>query len=236
MTSTTRRSFLTLAAAALTGVGVTGCSLITGDDGQTTAEAPAAGPAEVATPIEASKTLVAFLSVPETDDPNDMTDDEKNSTHVVDGKVLGNVEYVAGLVASRTGAEVFRIDTAEPLPRDHDTLEELALKWQEAGERPKLKKLVSNIADFDTVFIGYPIWWYDLPMPLYSFLEQHDFAGKTVVLFSVHGGSQLSGTDDVITKLLKDSTVVSNALTISRSDMDDSADDVQSWLDDVTAA
>jgi len=130
---------------------------------------------------------------------------------------------------------VFRIETAQALPLDHDTLEDLALGWQEQGVRPELKALIPNMADYDTIFIGYPIWWYDLPMPMHSFLEKHDFAGKTVVLFSVHGGSQLSGTDEAIAKMLTESTVIGNALTISRSDMDSAESDVNSWLDDVTA-
>lgn len=228
---TTRRNFLTLAALAVAGTAATGCSLVE-------AVRPSAneGPEQVSEPIEAAKTLVAYLSVPETDDPDNMTSDEENSTHVVDGKVLGNVQHLAQIIAARTGAEVFRIDTAEPLPRDHATLEEVALEWQEQGERPELKEQVTNLADYDTIFLGYPIWWYDLPMPVHSFLDSHDLAGKTVVLFSVHGGSQLSGTDGVITEMLTDSTVVSNAFTISRDDMDDSDNQINSWLDEVAVA
>jgi flavodoxin len=229
---TTRRNFLTLAAFAITGTSATGCSLLEGDNTRPATD----GPAEIAEPIEASKALIAYLSVPETDDPEDMTGDEENSTHVVDGEVYGNVQYLAQLIAARTGADVFRIDTAEPLPLDHDTLEELALEWQEQGTRPQLKEQVTNLADYDTIFLGYPIWWYDLPMPVHSFLDSHDLAGKTVVLFSVHGGSQLSGTDQVISGMLTESTLISNAFTISRGDMDRSEDEISAWLDEVAVA
>jgi flavodoxin len=229
---TTRRNFLTLAALAVTGASATGCSLLERDSSRPATD----GPAEIAAPIEASRTLVAYLSVPETDDPDDMTSDEENSTHVVDGEVYGNVQNLAQLIAARTGADVFRIDTAEPLPLDHGTLEELALEWQEQGVRPELSEQVTNLADYDTVFLGYPIWWYDLPMPVRSFLDSHDLSGKTVVLFSVHGGSQLSGTDQVISGLLTDSTLINNAFTISRGDMDRSEDEISAWLDEVAAA
>ncbi|PVE11803.1 flavodoxin [Streptomyces scopuliridis RB72] len=160
-----------------------------------------------------------------------MSDDEENSTHVVDGKVLGNTQYVAQIIEERTGAEVFRIETAEELPLDHETLENLALEQQEANERPKLKALIPNLEEYDTVFIGYPIWWYDLPMPMYTFLEEHDFSGKNIMLFSTHGGNRLSGTVETITDTLSDSTVISNALTISRDDMDDAEAEVVNWLD-----
>jgi flavodoxin len=227
MPSSTRRNFLALAGLAAAGVSLGGCSFLRDDE---------TGPAQIGTALNAARTLVTYFSVPETDDPANMTSDEENSTHVVDGKVLGNVQHLAQLIAARTGTEMFRIETAQDLPLDHDTLEELALGWQEQGTRPELKALIPNLGDYDTIFIGYPIWWYDLPMPMHTFLEQHDFAGKTVVLFSVHGGSQLSGTDQVITEKLTGTTVVGNAFTISRSDMDSAETELNTWLDEVTTA
>ncbi|MER5806148.1 flavodoxin [Streptomyces mirabilis] len=227
MASTTRRNFLALTAVALAGGSVAGCSIIGGaGDALTDSES-----SETVAPLDKSRTLVAYFSVPETVDPNNMTEDEENSTHVVDGKVLGNTQYLAQIIEERTGAEVFRIETAEDLPLDHGTLEDLALKQQETNARPKLKALIPNLEEYDTVFIGYPIWWYDLPMPMYTFLEQHDFSGKNIILFSVHGGSRLSGTDRTITEKLSDSSVIKNALTISRGDMGNAEAQVSDWLD-----
>ncbi|MEV4033560.1 flavodoxin [Streptomyces umbrinus] len=226
MTGTTRRTFLSLAGAALAGAGAAGCSMIGGDDKST-----GSGPSKIDRPLTKSRTLVTYFSVPETNDPNNMTADEENSTHVVDGKVLGNTQYVAQIIEKRTGAEVFRIETAEELPLDHGTLEDLALEQQEANERPKLKASVPNLKEYDTVFIGYPIWWYDLPMPVYTFLEQHDFSGKNIILFSTHGGNRLGETVGSITEKLSDSTVISNAFTISRDDMDNAETEVGDWLD-----
>lgn len=184
--------------------------------------------------VDGSRTLVAYFSVPLTDDPNkEMNVDEENSTHIVDGVVLGNTQYVAQLTAERLGADLFRIETAEPLPLDYETLADQALQNQESGARPELAALIPNLEDYDTVFVGYPIWWYDMPMPLYSFFEQHDFSGKTVIPFTTHGGSRLSGTVERITELLPDSTVSENAFTISRSDMDNAPAEVNSWLDDL---
>ncbi|MCT9137597.1 flavodoxin [Streptomyces violarus] len=227
MASTTRRNFLGLATVVLAGSSVTGCSII-GGAGEALSDSKST---ETVAPLEKSRTLVAYFSVPETDDPKGMSEDEENSTHIVDGKILGNTQYVAQIIGERTGAEVFRIETAEELPLDHDTLEDLALEQQEAKARPKLKALIPNLQKYDTVFIGYPIWWYDLPMPVYTFLEQHDFSGKTIILFSTHGGSRLSGTVDTITETLSDATVIGNAFTISRDDMDNAEAEVGDWLD-----
>ncbi|MFE5706229.1 flavodoxin [Rhodococcus koreensis] len=224
MTHMTRRNFLALAGLAAAAVGNASCSLMDGISGGTSGE-----PLE--RPLDRSRILIAYFSVPLTDDPNDMNEDEANSTHIVDGRVLGNTQYVAQLIQARTGAELFRIETTEDLPLDFSMLEEQALREQEAGARPDLKALIPNLADYDTIFLGYPIFWYDLPMPVYTFLERHDFAGKTIIPFSTHGGSRLSGTVEIITETLSGATVAGNAFTISRDDMDDAEAEVGAWLD-----
>ncbi|WP_329577451.1 flavodoxin [Streptomyces sp. NBC_01361] len=228
-TTRTRRNFLALGAAALAGAGVAGCSTLGIGDSST-----ASGPSKAPKPINKARTLVAYFSMPETDDPNGMTEDEANSTHVVKGKVVGNTQYVAQLIGQRTGSELFRIETAENLPRDHGALEDLALAWQEANERPKLKSKIQNFKDYDTVFIGYPIWWYEMPMPIHTFLEENDFKDKTVILFTTHGGNGLSGTVETVTEKLTDATVLSNGFTISRDDMGDAEGQVRDWLRSVS--
>ena len=184
--------------------------------------------------LDGERTLVAYFSVPETNSPDNMTQAEENSTHVVDGEVLGNTQYVAQLIAARTGADLFRIETAEQLPLDHSALEDLALEWQEAGARPERRSLIPDLDQYDTVFVGYPIWWYDLPMPMHTFFDEHDFGSKTVVPFNTHGGSGLSGTVEVITGLLPETTVSQNAFTISQNDMDNAPTEVNAWLDTLT--
>ncbi|MEV4033634.1 flavodoxin [Streptomyces umbrinus] len=224
MKQISRRSLLAAAAGSVAAFGLSGCAANDEPDGE-----------PLKKPLDRSRTLVTYFSVPLTDDPNaDMDADEKNSTHIVDGKVLGNTQYVAQLIQEGTGGEVFRIETARELPLDYPVLEDQALKEQEAGARPKLAKLIPNLDDYDTVFVGYPIWWYDLPMPMYTFFEQHDFAGKTVIPFTTHGGSRLSGTVEKITGLLPDATVSENAFTISRDDMDSADSEVDGWLDSLT--
>lgn len=237
MKQISRRAVLSSALASAAALAVVACSPgqqsdENGAQGSQAAPSADAGAASQ-TLVDGSRTLVAYFSVPLTDDPNkEMNDDEENSTHIVDGVVLGNTQYVAQLIAERLGADLFRIETAEPLPLDYETLADQALQEQESGARPELAALIPNLGDYDTVFVGYPIWWYDMPMPLYSFFEQNDLSGKTVIPFTTHGGSRLSGTVERITELLADSTVSENAFTISRNDMDNAPAEVNSWLDD----
>ena len=79
-------------------------------------------------------------------------------------------------------------------------------------------------------FLGYPIWWYDLPMPLYCFLEQTGLSGKTIIPFTVHGGSCLLDTVDTIAALQPGANVVKNGLSISRNNVARSAHDITAWL------
>lgn len=226
----TRRTFLSLATLSAATLGLSSCSLL-GESGPSNGSGGQDAPQEEMPTVDGSRTLVVYFSVPETDDPEGMTQDEENSTHVVDGTVYGNTQYVALLMAERLGADQFRIETAEQLPLDHDTLIDLAVGWQDAGTRPELKALIPNLDEYDTVIVGYPIWEYDMPMPLYTFFEQHDFAGKNVYVYTTHDVSGLSGTLETVTEMLPDATVSQNAFDISRNDMDDSEARVGEWLD-----
>ena len=175
------------------------------------------------------RSIVVYFSQPETLEAENMTEEEANSTVVIDGEVLGNVQYLAQLIQQGTGSEVFRLETAAELPRDHEELVAPAVEQRNAQARPALKEL-PDLSGYDTVYVGYPIWWVDLPMHMYTFFEQADLAGKQVRIFSSHGGSGLAGTVEIITGLLPDSTVVQEACTISRNAMDTAPQEIPAWL------
>lgn len=117
------------------------------------------------------------------------------------------------------------------MPLEHESLIEQSIREQEEDARPELKALVTDLGAFDTVFIGYPIWNYELPSPVNTFLDRHDFTGKNIILFSTHGGNQLADTVATITDRLSAATVNQNGFTISRDDMDRAESEVGSWLD-----
>ena len=129
--------------------------------------------------------------------------DENYSVGIVE---KGNTEIVAEAIARQTGAEIFKIERTKPYPVGYRACIDEAKKEQGANARPALKS-TPDISAFDTVYIGYPNWWGDLPMPMYTFLESHDWSGKTVVPFCTHEGSGLSGTEATLRKICEGTTV-----------------------------
>ena len=176
-----------------------------------------------------SKSLVVYFSMPETTTADNMTQEEDNSTVVIDGEVLGNTQYMAYVIAENTGADIFRIEPETPYPTDHETLVDLAAEEQDTNARPAVKNQIENLADYDTVFLGYPNWWGDMPMILYTFLEQYDLSGKTVIPFNTHGGSGFSDTIDSIRELEPDANVL-EGLSISRNHIQDAEDEIIDWV------
>lgn len=176
-----------------------------------------------------SRVLVAYFSMPETTDPGNMTTEEANSTVVIDGEVLGNTQYMAYVIQEQTGADIFRIEPQTPYPTDHETLVDQAAEEQDANFRPALKATVENLDEYDVVFLGYPNWWGDMPMILYSFLEQHDLSGKTIVPFNTHGGSGFSSTISTIRTLEPEAEVL-DGLSISRNSIQDAEQEIIDWV------
>lgn len=179
---------------------------------------------------ERGKALVVYFSLPETDDPDGMSEEEDNSVVVIDGEVLGNTQYVAQVIAENTGADLFRIEAETPYPLDHDTLVDQAKEEQNDAARPAIREHVENIDQYDTVFLGYPNWWGDLPMILYTFLEEYDLSGKTVIPFNTHGGSGFSDTINTIAELQPNALVNGDGFTVSRNNVQESEPDIVAWL------
>lgn len=174
--------------------------------------------------------LIVYFSMPETDNPNNMTRDEDNSVVVINGKVLGNTQYVAQLIQQMTGGDMFRIEPQQPYPTDHRTLVDLAKEEQRRNDRPAIAGQVENMAAYETVFVGYPNWWADMPMILYTFLESYDLSGKIVIPFNTHGGSGFSKTVSTIARLQPNARVLRNGFTVSRNSVDRAEPDVAEWL------
>lgn len=193
------------------------------------AAAQAAAAGKPHTP-DARRKLVVYFSLPETDNPVAMTRDEANSAVVIDGKVLGNTQYVASLIQKHVGADIFRIVPEKPYPLDHATLVALAETEKENKVRPAIADKVPNIDDYDVIFLGYPNWYADMPMILYTFLESYDLSGKTIVPFNTHGGSRFSRTIETIAALQPDATVVTKGFTVSRGAVENAEPDLVSWL------
>ena len=196
----------------------------------TTTLAAASAPAA---DIAGKKPLVVYFSLPETNDPDGMTREEENSTVVIDGTVLGNTQYVAQLIQELTGADIFRILPQKAYPTDHRTLVDLAEKEQEQKVRPAIAGKIENLAAYETIFLGYPNWWGDMPMILYTFLEQNDLSGKIVIPFCTHGGSGFSRTIRTIQAKQPGAFVMHDGYALSRDRMERAPSGVAAWLKEI---
>lgn len=170
--------------------------------------------------------LVAYFTLPE-----DGSDADAGASRVVtpDGEVQGNVEYFAKIIAAETGADLFQIETVQQYPGTHEPLVDQAAEERDNGARPELAAHIENLDDYDTIFIGYPIWWYDMPMAMNTFFEEYDFGGKTLVPFSSHGGSGFSTSLDVIASYEPNAEIL-EGFTVERNDVPNSAENLKAWI------
>lgn len=125
-------------------------------------------------------------------------------------------------------AGFFRIETVDPYPDDIDATIDQARQEQDSDYLPALSATVEGWGRYDTVFLGYPIWWYELPPAVKSFIGQYDWSGKTIVPFNSHAGSGDSGTPADIAELCPDSTIAQN-LAIAGERVANSLDQVDEW-------
>ena len=120
----------------------------------------------------------------------------------------GNTAIMAALIAEMTGGDLFEITTVTPYPEDYASMLRVAQEEIDTDARPELAAAVENTADYDVIFIGYPIWHGKMPQAIYSFIESYDLDGKTVIPFNTHEGSGQSGTQRVISNALPNCTVL----------------------------
>jgi flavodoxin len=207
-------------AAVLAGVMLAGCSNGSVQAGSVSSPAQYASvsSAESSASASASRILVAYFSQA----------GEQYNVGVVE---KGNTQIVAEMIAEETGADLFHIERKEAYPEKLSELLPVAQDEQKNSARPELSADVEGWDQYDTVFLGYPIWWGDMPMPVYTFLESHDFSGKTVIPFDTNGGSGLADTVDAIAKACS-GAAVQDGLAITGTDAQNNQDKVKGEVQD----
>lgn len=202
-----------------------------GETGQTTEGSEQDSTESSAENTGTGKVLIAYFAVAENSDVDAIS---SASVTEVDGEAKGLVRIVAEDIQNVTGGDLFAIETSVDYPGDMGELSEYAAAEQDEDARPELISHIENLDDYDTIFVGYPVWWYDFPQVMYSFFDEYDFSGKTIIPFDVHRGSRLSGTPDTIQELEPDATVISDGFTVVHEDvvesMSDVAANVEEWL------
>ena len=176
---------------------------------------------------EGDKILIAYFTAGENSDVDVVS---SASVTTVDGQAKGRLRAVADMIQTETGGTLFSIETSIDYPGDGGALIDYAAKEQDEDVRPELTSHIENLDDYDIIFTGFPTWWYDMPMAMYSFFDEYDFSGKTIIPFNVHNGSRFSGTITTIQELEPDANVITDGFTVSERDVAEAADDVADWL------
>lgn len=177
---------------------------------------------KVEEPTSSGKILIAYFS-------------RADENYKVGNVKVGNTEVMAGFIKDYLGekADTFKIDPVKAYPTNYNECTEVATEEKNSGARPEYKDADKlDISSYDTIFIGYPIWWGDVPMIINTFLEKYDFSGKKIYLFNTHEGSGESGTYSYIKSKMTSSDVNTNGLAISGSEArkESSRSTVESWL------
>lgn len=170
--------------------------------------------------MENKKTLVAFFS-------------RAGENYAVGHIEKGNTHVVAEMIAAETGGDLFHIEPVTPYPDDYTECTEVAKRELNAKARPAIKGDI-KAEDYDIIFIGYPNWWGDMPMPVYTFIEKHGWQGKTVIPFCTHEGSGLSGTENKLKAACQGATVLKGLAVrgaTAQNKREQARQSVKNWLE-----
>ena len=177
-----------------------------------------------------SGVLVAYFSWAD----NAVIDGEVDAVASPSVTTPGNVQQLAQWISERTGGDLFSIQVTEPYSSDWDACLERANQERAEDARPELTASVEQLERYDTVFLGYPNWWYGVPMALLSFLEENDLSDKQVYLFCSHGTGGLASSVEQIDEALPDSTALSeNIFDVYEEDAASSQQDILAWLEEL---
>ena len=172
---------------------------------------------------------------------NNETNVEENENNQENGKgkVLvvyfshtGNTENVANFIHQAVGGDIVKLETEEQYTDNYNDLLDIAQEEKNENARPALSTKIDNIDEYDTIFLGYPIWWGDMPMAIYTFLDEYDLSGKTIAPFVTSGGSGLSGTPSNIQDEEPEANVT-EGLSIRDNNSENSQSAVNSWLSEI---
>lgn len=165
------------------------------------------------------KSLVAFFS-------------RADENYAVGYIEKGNTHIIAEMIAAEIGADLFHIETTKPYPADYKQCIEVAKREKESNARPNIKGDVC-VKDYEVIYLGYPNWWGEMPMAVYTFIEKHNWQGKIVVPFCTHEGSGLSETEHHIQSACKGAKVLKGLAvrgTTAQNEPDKALKAVVSWL------
>lgn len=196
--------------------------------------------AENKTQNDKNNVLIAYFSRIGNIDSEHGIDAISSASVVTKGSdLLGNTEYMATLIQKAIGGDIHFIETSEKYPSEYDDSDDNALDVQANKEnrenaRPELATHIENLEEYDTVFLGFPNWYGDMPMAVYSFLDEYDLAGKKIYLFNSSGGGGVRNAYSEVSDLEPDAGVDKNIFSVSHSQVSELTDqDMLEWLSEI---
>lgn len=177
--------------------------------------------------LKDQKILIAYFAVAENSEVDAIS---SASVVTINQEAKGKTRALADMIQRHTQGDVFSIQTSVSYSGNIDALIDYAAQEQDDEARPALTSYIDHLNEYDVIFIGYPNWWYDMPMVMYSFFEAYDFSGKTIIPFNTHNGSRFSNTIETIQELEPNANIVENGFTVNEDDVLDADADVEAWL------
>ncbi len=141
----------------------------------------------------------------------------------------GNAAMLAGWIQDEFGGYLFSIHVTEPYSSDYDECLDRAADEKAEDARPPLKSRVENMDSYDIVFLGFPNWWYTVPMAVHSFVEEYDWSGKMVIPFVTHGTGGLASCIDDLEEALAPATIM-EPIGVYRDDIKSAQPEIQEWI------
>ncbi|MCR3761659.1 flavodoxin [Clostridium felsineum] len=158
----------------------------------------------------------------------------RKGNNYVDGGIknlaVGNTEVAAEIIRKVIDGDIFCIDSVKEYPKDYTEATNVAKEELNLNARPNLSDKVENMEDYDVIILGYPNWWGTMPMPVFTFLEEYNFSGKTILPFCTHEGSGLGHSEKDIKKVCSNSDILSG-LAIRGSSVNAAEKSIVSWLE-----
>ena len=148
---------------------------------------------------------------------------------IVDFSWSGNTKQLAGMIQYQVGGELFEIEPETPYTDDINELSGISLQEQRDNIRPALISVLEDISQYEVIFIGYPNWWNNMPMPVFTFLEEYDFSGKTVIPFTTYGNGVWGKSVNSIQEMLPESVIL-DGLAIQEHELQNAPSKVSEWL------
>ncbi len=178
-----------------------------------------------------SRNLIVYFSLYGNQTAGTKTDVDSGASRIMyDGKIAGNTEAVARMIQKDAGGDLFAIKMQKPYASAYNDVVSEGKKEKNEGKYLPVVSKINNIEQYDTIFVGFPTWWYDMPMALYTFFGENDLSGKKIIPFCTSGGSGFLKTIDAIQKSAPGAVVEKDGLHVHYKRVAGAQKDVSAWL------